>query len=230
MMCYTIKRKEESMKILLVEDNESIIKGLEFSLKENGYEVTVRKDVNSTIVFLEHNKVDFIILDVLLPDGNGFSLYQNQIQNKNIPTLFLTAKDEEEDIIKGLLMGAEDYITKPFSTKELLVRISKFLLRFQNNIIKLKDITFDMEKMIVYKKGIEIELTSLELKLLHLLFLNIGKVVSRITILDNIWKWTGNEVDDHTITVYLKRIREKLKSNIIITIKGIGYRIDKDEK
>ena len=79
MMCYTIKRKEESMKILLVEDNESIIKGLEFSLKENGYEVTVRKDVNSTIVFLEHNKVDFIILDVLLPDGNGFSLYQNQI-------------------------------------------------------------------------------------------------------------------------------------------------------
>ncbi len=218
------------MKILLVEDNESIIKGLEFSLKENGYEVTVRKDVNSTIVFLEHNKVDFIILDVLLPDGNGFSLYQNQIQNKNIPTLFLTAKDEEEDIIKGLLMGAEDYITKPFSTKELLVRISKILLRFQNNIIKVKDITFDMEKMIVYKKGIEIELTSLELKLLHLLFLNIGKVVSRITILDNIWKWTGNEVDDHTITVYLKRIREKLKSNIIITIKGIGYRIDKDEK
>ena len=92
------------MKILLVEDNESIIKGLEFSLKENGYEVTVRKDVNSTIVFLEHNKVDFIILDVLLPDGNGFSLYQNQIQNKNIPTLFLTAKDEEEDIIKGLLI------------------------------------------------------------------------------------------------------------------------------
>ena len=127
-------------------------------------------------------------------------------------------------------MGAEDYITKPFSTKELLVRISKILLRFQNNIIKVKDITFDMEKMIVYKKGIEIELTSLELKLLHLLFLNIGKVVSRITILDNIWKWTGNEVDDHTITVYLKRIREKLKSNIIITIKGIGYRIDKDEK
>ena len=162
-------------------------------------------------MFLEHNKVDFIILDVLLPDGNGFSLYQNQIQNKNIPTLFLTAKDEEEDIIKGLLMGAEDYITKPFSTKELLVRISKILLRFQNNIIKVKD-------------------TSLELKLLHLLFLNIGKVVSRITILDNIWKWTGNEVDDHTITVYLKRIREKLKSNIIITIKGIGYRIDKDEK
>ena len=208
MMCYTIKRKEESMKILLVEDNESIIKGLEFSLKENGYEVTVRKDVNSTIVFLEHNKVDFIILDVLLPDGNGFSLYQNQIQNKNIPTLFLTAKDEEEDIIKGLLMGAEDYITKPFSTKELLVRISKILLRFQNNIIKVKDITFDMEKMIVYKKGIEIELTSLELKLLHLLFLNIGKVVSRITILDNIWKWTGNEVDDHTITVYLKRSKE----------------------
>ena len=144
--------------------------------------------------------------------------------------LFRSAKDEEEDIIKGLLMGAEDYITKPFSTKELLVRISKILLRFQNNIIKVKDITFDMEKMIVYKKGIEIELTSLELKLLHLLFLNIGKVVSRITILDNIWKWTGNEVDDHTITVYLKRIREKLKSNIIITIKGIGYRIDKDEK
>ena len=131
MMCYTIKRKEESMKILLVEDNESIIKGLEFSLKENGYEVTVRKDVNSTIVFLEHNKVDFIILDVLLPDGNGFSLYQNQIQNKNIPTLFLTAKDEEEDIIKGLLMGAEDYITKPFSVRELAARVKANLRKIE---------------------------------------------------------------------------------------------------
>lgn len=178
---------------------------------------------------MEKKFVDLIILDVLLPDGNGFSLYQDIIHPKKISTLFLTAKDEEEDIVKGLTMGAEDYMTKPFSTKELLVRISKILSRNQNaNKIKVKNITFDIEKMIVYKNLEQIEFTSLELKLLHLLFLNIGKVVSRNMILDSIWQWTGNEVDDHTITVYLKRIREKLGTNIIKTVKGIGYRIDQN--
>lgn len=218
------------MKILLVEDNEAIIKGLEYSFTENGYELYITKDVASTNAFLEHKKVDLIILDVLLPDGDGFSLYQKTIKERKIPTLFLTAKDEEENIVKGLMMGAEDYMTKPFSTKELLARISKILLRYQNNMITIKNITFDMEKMVVYKNQQPIAFTSLELKLLHLLFLNIGKVVSRNMILDSIWQWTGNEVDDHTVTVYLQRIREKLGNNIITTIKGIGYRIDKDEK
>lgn len=217
------------MKILLIEDNDVISKGLEYTLLEHGYEFYVESTVKQAKKFLEKKFVDLIILDVLLPDGNGFSLYQDIIHPKKISTLFLTAKDEEEDIVKGLTMGAEDYMTKPFSTKELLVRISKILSRNQNaNKIKVKNITFDIEKMIVYKNLEQIEFTSLELKLLHLLFLNIGKVVSRNMILDSIWQWTGNEVDDHTITVYLKRIREKLGTNIIKTVKGIGYRIDQN--
>ena len=122
---------------------------------------------------------------------------------------------------------AEDYITKPFSTKELLARINKILMRFQNkNIIKIDDISFDIDKLILYKNNEKIDLTSLELKLVNLLFSNINKVVTRNTILDKIWEWTGNDVDDHTITVYFKRIREKIGTNIIITIKRIGYRID----
>ena len=120
-------------------------------------------------------------------------------------------------------------MTKPFSTKELLARVSKIILRNKKiSLIKVKDISYDLDKMIAYKSNIQIELSSLELKILHLLFTNIGKVVRRNTILDKIWEWTGNDVDDHTVTVYLKRIREKLGTDIIVTIKGIGYRIDEE--
>ena len=121
-------------------------------------------------------------------------------------------------------------LQKPFSTKELLARVNKILLRTKKqSIITIQDIKFDIDKMIVYKNDKIIELTSLEIKLLNLLFMNIGKVVNRNTILDTIWDSTGNDVDDHTVTVYFKRIREKLGTNIITTVKGIGYRID-DEK
>ena len=145
----------------------------------------------------------------------------------NIPTIFLTAKDDEDDIVKGLEMGAEDYITKPFSVRELIARINKIVIKKkQNSILKIKDIEFDIDKMVVYKEGKEIQLTSLELKILHLLFLNLNKAVTRNYIIDKIWEWTGNDVNDNTVTVYLKRIREKLGSDIIVTIKGIGYRID----
>ena len=168
---------------------------------------------------------------ISLPDGNGFDLYKNYIKKKEISTIFLTAKDDEDDIVKGLELGAEDYITKPFSTKELLARMNKIILRKnKNTIIKIKDISFDIDKMVVYKENKPIELTSLELKILHLLFMNINKVVTRNEIIDKIWEWTGNDINDNTVTVYLKRIREKIKTDIIITIKGIGYRIDKNEK
>ena len=149
------------------------------------------------------------------------------IKDKNIPTIFLTAKDDEDDIVKGLEVGAEDYITKPFSIRELIARINKILLRNKkNSIIKVKDIEFDIDKMVVYRDGKEINLTSLELKILNLLFMNLNKVVTRNYIIEKIWEWTGNDVNDNTVTVYLKRIREKLVTDIIITIKGIGYRID----
>lgn len=217
------------MDILLVEDNENIVNGLEYAFSKNNYNLVSKTNIKSAVEYLNVEKPELIILDVSLPDGNGFDLYKSAIKEKEIPVIFLTARDDEDDIIKGLSLGAEDYMTKPFSTKELLVRVKNIILRNNKiSIINVKDISFDLNKMIVSKNGKEIDLTSLELKILHLLFNNIGKVVRRNTILDKIWEWTGNDVDNHTITVYLKRIREKLGTDIIVTIKGIGYRVDEE--
>ena len=215
------------MRILLVEDNKNIVDGLIYAFKMNNYQLDYTSSVKDTLKYLEDNIPEVIILDVMLGDGNGFDLYSNHIKELDIPVIFLTARDDEDDIIKGLNLGAEDYMTKPFSAKELLVRVNKIILRKKKqSIIKVEDIYFDIDKMIVKKNDEEVKLTSLELKILQLLFINIGKVVRRNTLLDKIWEITGNDVDDHTLTVYLKRIREKLGTDIIITIKGIGYRID----
>ena len=215
------------MEILLVEDNEILAKGIIYSLEQEKFKVIHKTNVKETIKFLQNEKPKLVILDISIPDGNGFNLYEKNIKDKNIPTIFLTAKDDEDDIVKGLEVGAEDYITKPFSIRELIARINKILLRNKkNSIIKVKDIEFDIDKMVVYKDGKEINLTSLELKILNLLFMNLNKVVTRNYIIEKIWEWTGNDVNDNTVTVYLKRIREKLVTDIIITIKGIGYRID----
>ena len=218
------------MNVLLVEDNISIIKGLAYSFEKNKLNLVAKTNIKESKEYLSSNKdIDLIILDITLPDGNGFDLYNDIIKLLNIPTIFLTAKDEEDDIVKGLEIGAEDYITKPFSTKELLARVNKVLLRSKKkSLIKIKDITYNLDKAVLYKDNIEIELTALELKLINLLFNNLGKVVSRNVILDKIWEWTGNYVDDHTITVYFKRIREKIETDIIQTVKGMGYRIDEE--
>lgn len=219
------------MQILLVEDDELIAKGLTYSFKQNEYNLVHKTNIKDTSNFLQNEKIEFIILDISLPDGNGLDLYNNIIKKLNIPTIFLTAKDDEETIVKGLDLGAEDYITKPFSTKELIVRMKKIILRTKKNqIIEIQDIKFDIDKMVVYRNKEKIEFTSLEIKILHLLFMNLNKVVTRNEIIDKIWEWTGNDVNDNTVTVYLKRIREKLQTDIIITIKGIGYRIDENEK
>lgn len=218
------------MNILLIEDTESIIKGLTYSFEKNNYNLNVKTTIKDSKEYLLNNSnIDLIILDITLPDGNGFNLFENTIKNLKIPTIFLTAKDEEDDIVKGLNVGAEDYITKPFSSKELLARVNRILLRSKKkNIIKVKDIFYDMDKFVLMKNNIPIELTALELKLVNLLFNNLNKVVSRNVILDKIWDWTGNYVDDHTVTVYFKRIREKIGTDIITTIKGMGYRIDEE--
>lgn len=218
------------MNILLIEDTESIIKGLTYSFEKNNYNLTVKTTIKDSKEYLINNSdIDLIILDITLPDGNGFELFENTIKSLRVPTIFLTAKDEEDDIVKGLNVGAEDYITKPFSTKELMARVNRILLRTKKqSIIKIKDISFDMDKLVLMRDNAPIELTALELKLVNLLFNNLNKVVSRNVILDKIWDWTGNYVDDHTVTVYFKRIREKIGTDIITTIKGMGYRIDEE--
>ena len=219
------------MKVLLIEDDELIVKGLKYLLEQNNFNVVYKNNGKEIEKILEKEKVDLIILDVTLPDCNGFDLYKNKIKKFNIPTIFLTAKDEEDNIVKGLELGAEDYITKPFLNKELIARINRIIAREKKkNIITIKNIKFDIDKMIVYRNNEILNLTSLELKILNLLFININKVVTRDNIIEKIWEWTGNDVNDNTVTVYLKRIREKLQTDIIITIKGIGYRIDEDEK
>lgn len=216
------------MNILLIEDTESIIKGLTYSFEKEGYNLIVKMNIKDTKKYLEENtNIDLIILDITLPDGNGYELFKSTIKALNIPTIFLTAMDNEDNIVECLESGAEDYITKPFSTKELLARVNRIIKRNKkSSVIKVKDISFDTDKLVLYKDNKPIDLTALELKIITLLFTNVNKVVSRNLLLDKIWEWTGNDVDDHTITVYFKRIREKINTDIIITIKGIGYRID----
>ena len=218
------------MNILLVEDNESIIKGLEYTLTKEGYKVTVKMNVEDSIDYITSgSNIDLVILDITLPDGNGLDLYKDYIKEKNISTIILTAIDTEDYIVNGLNMGAEDYITKPFSTKELLARINRILLRNKKmSIIRIKDISYDMDKLILYKNDKEVELSALELKIVNLLFNNLNKTVNRNILLDKILDWTGNYVDDHTITVYLKRIKDKVGTDIIKTVKGMGYRIDEE--
>lgn len=219
------------MKILLVEDNEAIAKGLCYALAQDGYEPVSAVTISDSRKRLEEEDFALIILDIMLPDGDGFMFYQDFIRLQNIPTIFLTARDDEDDVIRGLKLGAEEYITKPFSTRELLVRIERILKKRQENrLVTVSDITFDMDRMTVTRKGEPLSLTSLELKILHLLFLRLGKVVTRNEILERIWEWTGNDVNDNTVTVYMKRIRQKLDCDIIKTLKGIGYLVDYDEK
>lgn len=219
------------MNILLVEDNRTIAEGLEYGLSQQGYQAIHVATIREAIASLKQQTADCILLDITLPDGDGLTFYREVVSRLKIPTLLLTAKDDEESIVSGLNLGAEDYITKPFSFKELVARINRVMLRYQKNTtLTAGDITFDMDRMEVKKDGAPLELTSLELKLLHLLFLHKGKVVRRSLMLDKIWEWTGNDVDDHTVTVYLKRIRDKVGEHCITTVKGMGYRVDCHEK
>lgn len=214
--------------ILLIEDEVDILNNLKDILEQNNYQVLSAKSIKESKEYLEKN-LDLIILDVTLPDGDGFEFYKMNIKEREIPTIFLTAKDLEDDIVKGLSLGAEDYITKPFLSKELLIRIKKIIDRHnKTNIIKIKEFTFDTLNLRVFKNNTEIRLTSLETRLLFLLINNLNKTITREILLEYIWEWTGNDVNDNTLTVYFKRIREKLDSSIIITYKGIGYRINEE--
>lgn len=217
-------------KILLVEDNEMIVKGLVYSLSKEGFETNIAYNAQEAESKIESNVYDIIILDVMLPDGNGFELCKYIKENKDIPIIFLTAKDDEKDVVNGFNLGADDYVIKPFRTMELISRIYNVLRRYNKdkNIIEIGQVRIDLEANRVYVDNKEVEFTALEYKILVLLFTNAGKTVTREKILDKIWDVAGNFVNDNTLTVYVKRIRDKLgKSDVIKTIKGIGYRVDK---
>lgn len=215
--------------ILLVDDNVEILNGLSFSLKEAGYKVEIASSIKDAKD--KYMDASIVILDVTLPDGNGFDFYKNYLCDRNIPTIFLTANDSEVDIVRGLELGADDYVTKPFSIKELLVRIKKILMRKENNtVIKIGDISYDIDKMKLTRNGEDIKLTSIELNILNLLFISKGGIVRRDTILDKIWELTGNDVDDHTLTVYIKRLKDKIGRDIIVNVKGLGYKLNEENK
>ena len=212
------------MKILLIEDNEMIIKALKYLLESHEFIVDVATTIKEAKESIT-SKYDLIILDVMLPDGNGLDFFKNYV---SIPALVLSAKDEEEDVVKAIDLGVQDYIIKPFRSMELLSRINNIIKRNKKNNNKMyKNIIFDMDSYRVYKDDQEIILTGLELKLLFFLLENNGIIVTRDMIIDKIWDVSGKFVNDNTLSVYIKRIREKIgREDIIKTVKGVGYRMD----
>lgn len=213
------------MKILLVEDNKSIIKGLEYAFAQNGYSCEYCLSLDEAVRKAPFN-YDAAVLDIMLPDGNGFDLFKKIRRYSDLPVIFLTAVDDEDSVVNGLELGADDYITKPFSTRELIARIKRVAKKnSKKNIITVSGVTLDLDKSAVFENGKQLELTALEYKLLSLLMQNVGKVVTRELIFEKIWDVSGNFVNDNTLTVYIKRIRKKLDADIIKTVKGLGYQV-----
>lgn len=211
-------------KILLIEDNEYIIKGIVYLLKQHNFIVDVVSTLSDAKKYLENN-YNLIILDLMLPDGDGIDFFKKNLTNQ--PTLVLTAKDDEDVISDALDNGVEDYMVKPFKAKELLSRINNIIRKNKdNNLIKVKNVVIDTDAARVYVDNVEVIFTSLEYRILLLLFQNLNRIVTREIIMEQIWDISGNFVEDNTLTVYIKRIREKLGSDIIKTIKGLGYRVD----
>lgn len=223
-------------KILLLEDDVSLIDGLLYSLKKNGFSVEVARTVCEALKYLkEINRYDLLILDVTLPDGTGFEVCEKvRKQNQQIPIIFLTASDEEVSIIRGLDCGGDDYITKPFKLGELCSRIRALLRRAgilhkaETTSIERGDIMIDLLGSRVSLKGRILDLTSAEYRLLCLLVRNANRVVTRDIILNELWDDTGNFVDDNTLSVYVRRLREKVETDPshpqhLITVRGFGY-------
>ena len=216
-------------KILIVEDNATIVKGLRYSLEQKGYKVITAFNFNDGIKLLNET-IDLAILDISLPDGNGYELCKKINETVKIPTIFLSAKDEEDDIVKGLELGADDYITKPFGVKELIARIDKILKRQVNkNYIIIGNTKVDLDKSQVLVDNTLVNLTAIEYKIINILFTNLNHVVTREKLLEMIWDIDANFVNDNTLTVNIKRIREKLNNNVIKTVKGIGYMVESNE-
>lgn len=225
------------MNIFLLEDDESIGIGLTYSLQNEGYTVTLAKDVKTALDIIKNNSFSLYILDLTLPDGSGYDVCKKIKQIGDLPVIFLTAYDDEVNVVMGFDLGADDYITKPFRVKELLMRIRSVLRRYNgtsNDVINIKNLTINTNEAKVFKNGSEIILTAMEYRLLLILLNNRGTVLSRNKLLEDIWDIDGDFVNDNTLTVYIKRLRNKIedlpdKPEIIKTIRGLGYVIENEK-
>ncbi len=222
------------LKILLVEDDSTIALGLEFALRQEGYSVVLCQDMAAGAKALREQKFDLCLFDLTLPDGSGYELCRTARERWDIPILILTACDDEVNVVMGLELGADDYITKPFRLRELQARIKTVLRRYRKdtgarNIIELEHIRINTMDAKVYKHGQEVILTALEYRLLLTFANNEGRVLSRNQLLEGIWDVAGDFVNDNTLTVYIKRLRDKLEEDpqnpaIIKTVRGLGYK------
>lgn len=223
------------MKILFVEDDQAIALGLVYSLEKEGYEVIHCVSQKAALGFLEAQVFDLLLLDVSLPDGDGYTICKQAKHLHDVPVIFLTALDDEVNVVMGLDLGGDDYVTKPFRIKELLSRIKSVLRRYQKDaldIVQIQHLEIHIREGKVYRKGSEVFLTALEYRLLMVFVNHQGQVLSRSQLLEGIWDVAGDFVNDNTLSVYIKRLREKLEKDaaepeIIKTIRGRGYRMEK---
>jgi len=221
-------------KILIVEDDKTIALGIEYSLKQEGFQTEVAHDKSSAEKILQTSEFNLVLLDVSLPDGNGFDLCRTIREQGDTPVIFLTVRDEEVNVVMGLDIGADDYVTKPFRVRELISRIKSVLRRYeqqppQKTEIRLGEVLIDTAQARVFKQRKEIILTALEYRLLLTLANHAGQVLSRKQILEHIWDVAGDFVNDNTLTVYIKRLREKIEDDphrpkLIQTVRGLGYK------
>ena len=231
-----VERDYIMSKILLLEDDISLVDGLQYSLKKNGFEAEIVRTVSEALNSIENiGKYDLLILDVTLPDGTGFDVCEAvRRQGQQVPIIFLTASDEEVNIIRGLDSGGDDYITKPFRLGELCSRIRALLRRAgvsnanSTTVIECGDITVDLLGSRVLLNGKNLELTNAEYRLLCLLIRNVNRIVMREIILSELWDEAGNFVDNNTLSVYVRRLREKVEADPshprhLITVRGFGY-------
>lgn len=221
------------MKIFLLEDDASIAMGLEYSLHKEGYETAHAKTVSEALQMISENRYDLHLLDLTLPDGSGYDVCKAIKEKGDLPVIFLTAFDDEVNVVMGFDLGADDYISKPFRVNELMARIKSVLRRYnseagKSGIVELHDLKINTNEAKVYKNGVDVVLTAMEYRLLLILVNNKGKVLSRNQLLENIWDIDGIFVNDNTLTVYIKRLRDKIEDNsedpkIIKTVRKMGY-------
>lgn len=220
------------IKILVVEDDLTIVKNLSELLRREGFVVTPALTCNEAVTKAESEQFDLILLDVLLPDGNGFSLCKRIKSTTTCPVIFLTASSDEYSVVTGLDIGADDYIEKPYRPRELISRIKSVLRRSgkSQSTLTLGNVSVDMDKGVVTKNGKDVFLSALEYRLFLVFLNNSGTTLSRNQLLSEIWDIAGDFVNDNTLTVYIKRLREKIEDDaqnpkIILTVRGLGYKL-----